>query len=293
MRSDVSFNSHGLTCRGWLYRPDIGVAKAPAILMTHGFSTVKEQGLDEFARVFMARGFVVLVFDYRFLGASDGEPRGQILPQTQHDDLRSALDWLSAQAFVDPDRIGLWGTSYSGGHALFFGGLDPRVKAVVAQAPAIDLASSLSKLSGKEGFANLLAMLAADHASRSAGKPGGEIAVTAPKGLPCVLPGADEVWFKQDAPNWVNRTTLESVARMAEYVPASMIELIAPRPLLIIAAQKDSLIPIADVRAAFARAGEPKELKEYDCAHFDVYPGEKCHEQAAADAADWFARYLM
>ena len=292
MRSDISFNSHGTLCRGWLYRPDDAPAKAPAILMTHGFSTVKEQGLDEFARVFEARGFVVLVFDYRFLGASDGEPRGQILPQTQHDDLRSAMDWLSAQSFVDAERIGLWGTSYSGGHALFFGGLDPRVKAVVAQVPAINLASSLTRMLGREGLANVLALLSADHAARNAAKPAGEIAITAPLGEPCIFPGAQDTWFKQDAPNWVNHTTLESLARMVEYAPASLIELIAPRPLLIIAARKDALIPIADVRAAFARAGEPKELKEYACGHFDVYPGEKCHAQAAQDAADWFAKYL-
>jgi fermentation-respiration switch protein FrsA (DUF1100 family) len=292
MREDISFNSHGLTCRGWLYRPEGAPAKSPAIIVTHGFSCVKEQGLDEFARVFEARGFVVLVFDYRYLGASEGEPRGKIIPQEQHDDLRAALDWLSVQPFVDAERIGLWGTSYSGGNVLFFGGLDPRVKAVVAQVPAIDLAKSLSHLAGREGFAAVLASLAADHTQRSAGKPAGEIAVTAPPGEPCVLPGAADAWFKQDAPNWVNRTTLESVARMVEYVPASLIELIAPRPLLIIAAQNDALIPIADVRAAFARAGEPKKLIEYDCAHFDVYPGERCHEQAAKDGADWFAAHL-
>jgi hypothetical protein len=292
MRTDVSFNSHGLTCRGWLYRPDNAPAKAPAIVMSHGFSCVKEQGLDDFAQVFCKRGFVVLAFDYRFLGSSDGEPRGRVIPQEQHDDLRAALDWLAAQPFVDAERIGLWGTSYSGGHALFFAGLDARVKAVVAQVPAIDLASSLSKLAGKEGFAGILASLAADHGCRSAGESSGEIAVTAPAGQACVLPGAADIWFKQDAPNWVNHTTLESVARMAEYVPGSLIELIAPRPLLVIAAQKDSLIPIADLRAAFARAGEPKTLKEYACTHFEVYPGEKFHDQAARDGADWFAKHL-
>ncbi len=293
MRSDVAFKSHGLTCRGWLYRPEGARGESPAIIISHGFSAVKEQGLHEFAQAFCDKGFVVLVFDYRFLGASDGAERGRIIPQEQHDDLRAALDWIAAQDFVDSSRIGMWGSSYSGGHTLFLAAVDPRVKAVVAQVPAIALARSLVHLSGKEGFDMLLGMLAADHAARNGGMPGGVIPVTAPVGQPCVLPGDDaHRWFAKDGGTWLNQTTLESVARMAEYLPAALIDLIAPRPVLIIAGESDALIPIEQVRDAFARAGEPKALKEYPCGHFDVYPGERFHAQAVADASEWFATHL-
>src|ERR1039457_6812151 len=137
MRTDVSFESAGAVCRGWLYRPEAAPASAPAIEMSHGFSGVKEQGLDGFARGFCEAGFVVLAFDYRFLGASYGQPRGRIIPQEQHDDNRAALAWLSRQPGVDATRIGIWGSSYSGGHAFYMGGIDPRVKVIVAQVPAV------------------------------------------------------------------------------------------------------------------------------------------------------------
>ena len=105
MREDVSFESGGLTCRGWYYPPANGHAPAPAIVMTHGFSAVKEQGLAGFAERFAAAGFAVLAFDCRYLGASGGAERGRIIPQEQHDDLRAALTWMSSRPGVDPQRI--------------------------------------------------------------------------------------------------------------------------------------------------------------------------------------------
>ena len=297
MRKDIAFQSDGLTLRGWFYEPPAGSGKAPAIVMSHGFSAVKEQGLAGFAEAFNAAGFAVLAFDHRHLGASDGADRGRIIAQEQHDDTRAALGWISTQPGVDPDRIGLWGSSYSGGHALFLGAMDPRVKAVVAQVPATDIARSLIALAGKDGFDAYLSLLAGDHAARNAGQPGGRIPVVAPDGQPSVLSTPDSYeWFtaaKKDAPNWVETTTLESVARMAEYQPAAFIDLIAPKPLLIIAGKTDSLIPIEQVRNAFARAGEPKKLVEIDGGHFDLYPGMPHHAQAVREATTWFRQALM
>ena len=65
MRSDISFESHGVTCRGWLYQPEGGASPAPAIVMSHGFSATRHMGLPAFAERFCAAGFAVLVFDYR------------------------------------------------------------------------------------------------------------------------------------------------------------------------------------------------------------------------------------
>ena len=124
MRSDISFQSGGLTCRGWLYRPDGAAGDVPAIVMSHGFSATRHMGLAPFAERFCAAGFAVLVFDYRCLGDSDGDERGRIVPQEQHDDLRAAIGFIAAQPGIDAARIGLWGTSYSGGHVLFVGSLE-------------------------------------------------------------------------------------------------------------------------------------------------------------------------
>ncbi len=297
MREDISFQSAGLTLRGWLYRPDGAPAASPVIVMSHGFSAVKEQGLPAFAERFRAAGFVVLLFDYRHLGTSDGDDRGRIIPQEQHDDLRAALSYASGLDGVDSERIGVWGSSYSGGHVLFVGALDPRIKCIVAQVPAISISRSLIAMAGAEGFKAYLGLFAADHAARQSGNPGGRIPIVAPQGEPAVLSTADSyAWFMAngagDAKNWVNHTSIESVARMAEYMPAAFIDLAAPKPLLIIAGETDSLIPVEQVREAFARAGEPKRLDVHPCGHFDFYPGGAFHEQAASSADQWFSQWL-
>jgi len=139
-------------------------------------------------------------------------------------------------------------------------------------------------------------MLADDHARRNAGQPSAPIPIVAPEGEACVLATRDSYEFFMgtvpDAPKWVNQTTLESVARAAEYKPASFIDLIAPKPLLIVAAVGDRLVPIDDVREAFDRANEPKKLIELECGHFDVYPGGSHHDAAASAATEWFAAHL-
>jgi uncharacterized protein len=297
MRHDVAFTSGGLTCRGWFYEPENSTGDAPAIVMSHGFAAVKEQGLGEFAAAFASAGFAVLVFDYRYLGTSDGAERGRIIAQEQHDDLRAALAFLSAHRAVDANRIGIWGASFSGGHSLFLGALDPRVKAVVAMVPALDNAHSIIATGGRDRLLALLPRLAAEHAMRNhSGAASPRVPVVAPDDQPCVFPTPDSyAWFmnsRATAPNWLDSTTAESIARMLEYQPIGFVDLIAPKPLLILAGLKDALIPIEQVRSAFARAGEPKKLVEFDGGHYDFFPGGRFHDQAASEAIDWFRAAL-
>jgi cephalosporin-C deacetylase-like acetyl esterase len=80
-----------------------------------------------------------LLFDYRHFGASGGEPRQRVSPHDQIEDYRIALTCLSLLPEVDADRLGVWGTSFSGGHVLHVGAYDPRVKVVVSQVGAMDV----------------------------------------------------------------------------------------------------------------------------------------------------------
>ncbi len=180
MRTDIEFLSAGTTCRGWLYRPESVTGTVPAIVMSHGFSATRHMGLPPFAERFSAAGFAVLLFDYRCLGDSDGAERGRIIPQEPHDDLRAAIDFIVTEPGIDPKRIGLWGTSYSGGHALFVGALDPRIKAIVAQVPALSVVRSLIGFVGAAGFAAYLEAFADDFTRRNAGRPSRQNPIVTP-----------------------------------------------------------------------------------------------------------------
>jgi len=130
MRTDITFKTEdGLTLRGWHYLPDNRRGRVPTIVMAHGFSAVREMYLDRFAEAFAAAGLAAIVFDNRNFGASDGEPRQEIDPWQQVRDYRDAITHAQSLPETDPDRIGVWGSSYSGGHVLVLGAIDRRVSA--------------------------------------------------------------------------------------------------------------------------------------------------------------------
>ncbi len=297
-RRDADFLSQGLRCAAWYYLPagrEPG-ERRPAIVMAHGYSGVKEQYLDSFASSFAAAGFVVLVFDYRFLGASEGEPRQQVLWYEQILDYRNAIAWILLQPEVDPARVGVWGTSYSGGHVMHLAAFDKRIKAVVAQVPAVSTWEAY--------FAGLpperIEQAAMSHAAaRTERMTNGSIqysAVVAPPGQPCVMtsPAAQEFFLRSSAmaPNWQNRVTVESLEAGMCYDPAQFIELISPTPLLMIIANDDEVTPTELQVKAFARAGEPKSLVLVPGQHFDAYLGPK-HPDYLTPELEWFERHLM
>ena len=137
MREDVEFDADGTTLRGWFYAPAEAESPAPVVVVTHGYGGVKEQYLDRYAEVFAAAGLAVLVYDHRNFGASDGSPRQEVDPMWQVRDYRSAITYAQTRPEVDPKKVGIWGSSFSGGHVLVVGAIDRRVGAVVSQAGTI------------------------------------------------------------------------------------------------------------------------------------------------------------
>src|SRR5258708_27144475 len=137
MRQDIEFKAEGPRLRGWLYTPDSGSGAYPTVVMAHGFSAVKEMYLDRFAEAFAAAGLSALVFDNRCFGASDGEPRQEIDPWAQVRDYRHAITYLHTLPEVDPGRIGIWGSGYSGGHVLVVAAIDRRGKAAGGHGPLL------------------------------------------------------------------------------------------------------------------------------------------------------------
>lgn len=265
--------------------------------MAHGFSAVKEMHLDDFAEVFCAAGFAVMVYDHRNLGASEGEPRGEIDPVAQIRGYRDAITWLQEQPGVDANRIGAWGSSYSGGHALVLAATDRRVKCVVAQVPAIDGWGILQRLIRGDMIPLFRQQFDADRAARYRGAAPAMVPVVPedPTGLGA-LPTADSIDYftrtaKDRAPSWRNEVTLRSVEMLSEYNPGSYIARISPTPLLLVVAMGDVLAPADIALEAYERALQPKRLLMLDGGHFDPYTGDLFKQNRAAQR-DWFTEHL-
>jgi len=297
MRHNVSFLSHGLKCAGWLYVPDNlkSGTRAPAIVMAHGFSATKEQYLGKFAELFTTNGFIVLVFDYRFLGSSEGEPRGQVIWYDQIEDYLNSISWLCDQPQVDINRIGVWGTSFSGAHVLSVAAYDRRVKAVVSQVPGIGGGfDSMRKNLEPDGMKRIMEYYYADRKRRQQTGRGGYLPVVAPQGTPCALPTVDSLeWFMKDSgPTWQKTVTIESMEKNMEYDVVLTLGRISPTPLLVLLAENDSLIPYAAARTIFEKAPEPKNIISYNCGHFDIYAREQWFTKASNTELEWFKKYL-
>ena len=264
--------------------------------MAHGFSAVKEMYLDSFAEVFAAAGLNALVFDNRNFGASDGEPRLEIDPWAQVRDYRHAITYAGTLPEVDADRIGVWGSSYSGGHVLVLGAIDRRVGAVVAQVPMVSGSANIGELVRSDFRAGFREQFDADRAARFKGAAPAMVPVVAEDPLaPSALPTPDSwAWFtetaKTRAPSWRNEVTLRTVEMLGEYEPVTYIGRISPTPLLMIVGRGDHLTPVHLAIDAYDRAREPKKLLIQAGGHFDAYV--KGFGESSAAARDWFGAHL-
>jgi len=296
-RRDIEFDAEGVTLRGWHYPAgDAGTGGAPAVVMAHGFSAVKEMYLDRFAEVFNAAGMNVVVFDNRNFGASDGEPRQEIDPWDQVRDYRDAITYASTLPEVDADRIGIWGSSYSGGHVLVVAAIDRRVKAVVCQVPLVSGHDNLRALVRADFIAGFRQLFDADRLARFRGEPPGMVPVVDADPLaPSALPTPDSwEWFtetgKSRAPAWRNEVTLRSVELFTEYEPGTYLPWISPTPLLMLVARGDHLVPAELAIAAFDTAHEPKKLVILPGGHFEAYTIG--FDAASGHARDWLTEHL-
>jgi fermentation-respiration switch protein FrsA (DUF1100 family) len=297
MRADVQFDADGVTLRGWLYTPDGTSGPVPTVVMSHGFSAVKEMYLDRFGEAFANAGLASLVYDNRNFGASDGEPRQEIDPWAQVRDYRSAITYAMTLPEVDAERIGIWGSSYSGGHVLTVGAIDRRVKCVVAQVPLISGHENFRALVRADFIAGFQAQFDADRAARFLGDTPAMVPVVDADPLaPSALPTPDSYsWFTETgesrAPSWRNEVTLRSVEMFTEYEPGTYLPWISPTPLLMCVAHNDHLT-VADIAIkAYEQAREPKRLVILPGGHFDAYVAG--FDAASGAAVEWFSQHLL
>lgn len=297
MRHDIEFKTDdGITLRGWHYLPDTGTGPFPTVVMAHGYSAVKEMYLDNFAEVFARAGLASIVYDHRNFGASDGEPRQEIDPIQQIRGYRDAITYAQSLPQTDAKRIGVWGSSYSGAHALVVAAQDRRVKAVVSQVPLISGHDNARRLIRADFIAGFQALCEEDRRQRYAGHaPAMSLVVAEDPTAPSALPTADSwEWFTQThrarAPSWKNEVTLRSIEMFLDYEPGAHIAHISPTPLLMIVGLTDHLTAADQALTAYERALQPKRLLTLKGGHFDAYTQD--FDAASSAACQWFSEHL-
>jgi uncharacterized protein len=306
MRSDIAFDAGGTTLRGWLYLPDNAKTPFPAIVMAHGWGAVKELYLDIYAESFAKAGFAVLVYDHPNFGASDGLPRQEIDPWLQIHGYRHAITYARTRDEIDGERIGIWGTSYTGGHVLVVGAVDRRVKCIVSQCPTISGFRNTLRRAPADELEKQQREIDADRQARFGGAapvmvplvPGLELptAQSGRRGADAIKPFGNDgaAWFGNMRPDrlamWRNEMTLQSVDLYTEYEPGAYMERISPTPLLVITADNDARTPTDEILAVYQRAREPKRLLIQPGGHYDLYGTGR--EAGVAAACEWFRSHL-
>ena len=247
MRREIEFNSKGVTCRGDLYLPD-GDGPHPLVVMAGGWCYVKEIVMPHYAKFFEDKKIGTLLFDYRYLGASDGEPRQHIDPWQQIEDYRNALSFAATLDSVDPVRTGIWGISYSGGHVLITAGIDPRVKFAISTIPVVFGFPTMRRCHGERRFTDMMKLVADDRERRYRGEPGGAMAFSAldPNSEDSVwpFPTIHEVFntIKQsEAPRHEHWNTIESLELLINYDVEPYCRRIIDTPVLMTVAEGDNI----------------------------------------------------
>jgi|TARA_B100000959_G_C14922745_1_gene600218 hypothetical protein len=285
-RRPVDIWSDGTRMSGDLFLPDgFGDGEdRPAILMTHGWGGVRSHLNGSYATKFSLADFVVLTFDYRGWADSDsrlvviGEQpapnaegmvtvqaraiREVVDPVDQTRDILSALDFLSGEPGVDISRIGIWGTSYSGGHVIYIGAIDDRVAAIVSQV----------------GYHGVGVTPARKQFAR-------QRAIDKARGVIDPIPqGIDVVPHFKGTPD---------LAHMRDYRPIDYAAAVTAPTLIIDVSEEELFDRKANGRAVFEiiEANAEANYKTYQGKHYDIY--YRHYRAASTLALEWFKMHLL
>jgi uncharacterized protein len=262
--------------------------------MAHGIGGTRDSGLLPFAEAFAEAGLDVVLFDYRGFGDSEGQPRQLGWPPRHRHDYRAAVVFARRLDGVDPVRIVLWGTSWSGGHVVYVAADDPRIAAVVCQTPDLDGARTLRQIANYASWAQLARLTREglkDVAGASRGRQPHLIPVVGPLGQVAALtsPDADEGYHEIAGPTWRNEIGARAV--IAESANRAITRIDHVRcPILIQIGDRDAVAPPEQARAAAWRAKGRVEVREYPCEHFDIY--RSWRDRAIADQLHFLSRHL-
>jgi alpha-beta hydrolase superfamily lysophospholipase len=283
-RNEVEFQVGDERCAGWLYAPAATAPETPIVVIAHGLSGTRRDGLGPFAAAFAAAGIAALVFDHRGFGESGGEP-DLFDPTRQLQDWQAAIACARSLPRVDAERVATFGSSMGGGNALAAAAADPRVAAAVSQVPFLDMVTQAHRPSPAVIARIFLAALRGRHLP-AVGQPYEAAFINAPDAEAgwrhVVAIGEDSRWRNRVSSRWLLGRPYRP-GRLAATLHC---------PWLVCVGEADRVARPGPAIAAARRAplGELRTYPGVD--HFDVYDGAT-HEAVLADEVDFLCRHLL
>ena len=291
-RTELRFRSGETECAGVFIRPAAS-GVVPCVVLGHGFGALKEGGPIRSAERFAEAGFAGLAFDYRYFGESGGEPRQLLDIKKQLSDWRAAIAHTRTLDGIDPERIALWGSSFSGGHVIMLAAEDRRIRAVISQAPHIDGIRTLARL-GPANAARLTVAGVRDGVAALLGRGPVRIPLVGPPGTMAAMttPDAESGYrsIYDEGFEWREDVAPRVALAMPLYRPgrrAADVEC----PMLVQVASNDLITPPGPAIEAAGQAPRGELAIYAGLEHFDIYRGEH-FERAVTDQIDFLTRHM-
>lgn len=290
-QQDIAFVSQGTTCRGRFFKAD-RQGKAPCVVLAHGFCGTIEMRLWAYAEAFAQAGYHAMAFDYRHFGRSDGSPRQILDIKKQHQDWRAAIAHARTLDGVDPGRIILWGTSFSGGHVAVMASEDKNIAAIISQVPHI----SGPVTAMAQGFAQSLRLGIVsfiDLAGAAMGQPPFYVPALGRPGELAAMTGPGEFEASRrlmpEGSVVDERVAARIFLALSLYSPGRRASKITT-PWLVQVALHDTTTPSGPTIRAAKRAAKG-ELVTYPVGHFEVYV-PPTFEQVIADQIAFLKKHV-
>ncbi len=286
MEQRITFDSQGLKLSGVLHIPDdlAPGERRPACLVLHGFGSNKgSKACISPAKLLEKWGYVALRFDMRGCGESEG-PRAHIICLEQVEDTKSAVTYLMSRPEVDPAKIACAGHSFGAAVAVYSGGIDPRIAAVISSGGWGDGQTKFEVQHSKPGaWKRFTETLERGRAQRA--KTGESIKISRYDIVP--IP---EGMRSNLAPDSIMEFPLETVESMLAFRANDVVGKIAPRPLLLLHASTDSVTPTEQSIVLFQKAGMPTDL--HLVANVDHFMFAENNELVIEIVRTWLNKYL-
>lgn len=295
-RTDISFYSEGLKIAGYLYTPDGWKPEdppRPGILCLAGYTGMKDVYLLPTVERLAREGWFCLTIDHRGFGKSEGE-RGRHRPLEQAQDAYDALTYMETIEGIDPERLGIFGTSFGGANGIWVAAHDERVRCLVTRVAVTHGERWMRLMRRPWEFRAFKEMVEADARQRVQTGQGTMKPITE------IMPPDPHTAmvfreYVSKGTNFVPEYDLESAEACMRYRPEWVVHHISPRPVMFIYSEYDALVPNEEQLSCYAKCGEPKKLVMLPKAqHYEAYEfiNPEKNEIGTREAVAWFRQYL-